>query len=75
MTDILRSFGEVDLDASYFRDTEYVVHFFVRTGLTCPRCGSGEVWQPGQTMDMPMIDACLRCGLHAPVSDFDEVGR
>lgn len=47
---------------SAFHDTEYVVRYKVREGVVCPECESGEVYQPMQAMDMPMLLECLRCG-------------
>lgn len=52
----------VDTDVATFRDTKYITHFTVREGCVCPQCGSGEVYSPIQTMDMPMELACLSCG-------------
>lgn len=60
----------VDSDASAFRDTSYAVSHHTTPGLTCPRCRTGEVWQPGQTLDTPMIFRCLRCGLSDPAATF-----
>lgn len=64
--------GPVDSDASRFRDIEYIVQFQAIPGVTCPRCGSGEVWHPMQTCDLPMYVECLRCGIYAPSQEFHE---
>lgn len=62
--------GAVDSEVSLLRDTGYLAQYPVRSGACCPQCGSGEIWQPMQTMDMPMYCGCLRCGEHAPSSEF-----
>lgn len=66
--------GEVNSDVSYCRGTDALVRYHVLEGVTCHQCGSGEVYQPAQAMDMPMVLSCLRCGTTAPSSDFDRVG-
>lgn len=65
--------GPVHTDVSYFRDTEYLVYFTVCSGVTCHQCGSGEVYQPMQTLDMPMNLRCLSCGAIEPSGNFDTV--
>jgi hypothetical protein len=62
--------GPVNTDVSYFRDSGAITYFRVKNGVTCHVCRSGEVYQPGQTMNMPMKLRCLRCGTMAPTSDF-----
>jgi uncharacterized protein (DUF983 family) len=64
--------GPVNSDVSYFRDTPGVIHVRVDTGVTCHRCGSGEVYTPMQTADLPTIRACLRCGERAATTEFDQ---
>lgn len=61
----------VNTDVAAFRETKYLVQFSVSERRICPKCGSGEVYQPMQTMDMPMKLSCLRCGNHAPSNDFN----
>lgn len=52
--------GELDwLEQSKY-DNPYRCPAIAR--CSCPQCGSGEVWQPMQTLDMPMMLECLRCG-------------
>lgn len=63
--------GPVNSDVSYFRDTDAVIRYPVIQGVSCHQCGSGEVYQPMQTADMPMIYRCLWCGEVAPTRDFD----
>lgn len=58
-------------DIDYCRDSEWVLYLPVRKGVTCPDCGSGEVIQPPQTMDMPVKLTCLRCGRYGPSGGFD----
>lgn len=58
------------IDVQHFRDEQHIVHANVKRGAICPQCGSGEVYQPGQTMNMPMIWKCLRCGLSEPSRFF-----
>lgn len=60
----------VNTDVATFRDTKYLTYFSVKRARRCPQCGSGEVYQPMQTMDMPMNLSCLRCGTHAASSNF-----
>ena len=62
--------GPVNSDVSYLRDSDYLCRFNVRRGVICPVCGSGEIYQPMQAMDMPMLLRCLRCGTMQPSSDF-----
>jgi hypothetical protein len=50
--------GDVRSDVSYFRDSEYPVYYTVLTGVVCHQCGSGAVWKPPQTLDMPMVYNC-----------------
>jgi len=45
-----------------YRDGRYVVRLPAVSGVTCDVCGSGEVTQPPQTLNMPMWQRCLRCG-------------
>lgn len=63
--------GAVNSDVSYFRDSGRSIDYPVIRGVTCHKCGSVEVWQPMQTMDMPMMYRCLGCGETAPTDDFD----
>lgn len=61
--------GELD----YFEEeAEYdaVVGVPALSGVICPVCDSGEIHQPMQTMDMPMIAECIHCGLVEPVDEF-----
>lgn len=71
MTDIDRDEygGPVNSDVSYFRGSGGIVDYPL-VDSTCHRCVSSEVYQPMQTMDMPMVLRCLRCGLVAPTGDF-----
>lgn len=46
----------------FHRENDYVLPYNVIPGTTCEQCGSGEVHQPMQTMDLPMWVECLRCG-------------
>lgn len=62
---------DVNSDVSALRDTKWPVLFPVRPGVTCHRCGSGEVYQHTQTMDMPMKLSCLRCGLIDASGEFN----
>lgn len=64
----------VNSDVSYFRDTDSIVSFHVLDKVICHNCGFGEVYQPGQTMAMPMVYACLGCGVVSPSGEF-EVGE
>lgn len=61
---------DAESDIAAFRGTCYQVRYEVRPGVTCHECGSGEVYQPLQTMDMPMKLYCLNCGLVAPSGEF-----
>lgn len=65
----------VNTDVATFRETEYLTYFQVKKGCCCPQCGSGEVYQPMQTCDMPMNLNCLRCGTHAPSGDFNYTNK
>lgn len=56
-------------DVSYFRDEDCIVYFNVVKGKTCPECGSGEVYIPGQTFSLPMVYTCIRCGEDFPIND------
>lgn len=72
MSDILEAMGgPVDSEVSVFRDTDEIVYYGAITGITCPTCGGGEVWQPMQTMDMPMYLSCLKCGEWNPSKEFN----
>lgn len=62
---------DVNSDVSAFRDTKWPVLFPVRGGVTCHRCGSGEVYQHTQTLDMPMELSCLNCGLIDASAEFN----
>lgn len=66
--------GPVDSDVSMFRGTEYLVRFSVIPETVCHQCGSGEVWHPMQTADLPVYLMCLRCGEAAPSSEFQYSG-
>lgn len=61
-------------DIDHCRGTRFVVHAQAIPQTTCPRCGSGEVHQPMQTMDMPMRWECLRCGHMNMSGGFDRSG-
>lgn len=58
-------------EVQYHRQEGYVFRLPVISGAVCHGCGSGEVVQPMQNMDMPMTWKCLRCGLYAPTEEFD----
>lgn len=49
----------------------YVLRLYVEPGKVCPVCGSGEIHQPMQTMDMPMWQKCLRCGRQATSDEWE----
>jgi len=55
----------------FFQDREGRARAAVTPGVTCSMCGSGEVYQPLQTMDIPMTMECLNCGKTAPTKEFD----
>jgi DNA-directed RNA polymerase subunit RPC12/RpoP len=63
--------GPVDSEVSYFRNAGVPIRFPVINGVRCHRCGSPEVYQPMQTMDMPMLYDCLKCGKKSPASRFN----
>lgn len=63
--------GPVDSEVSYFRNAGVPISFSVIGGVSCHKCGSDEVYQPMQTMDMPMLYDCLKCGVTAPTSEFE----
>jgi hypothetical protein len=52
----------------------YLAHAPAVENCICPDCGFGEVMKPMQTMDMPMLLYCLRCGKYDQTSAFDTVG-
>lgn len=66
--------GPVDSDVSYFRDADGLIYYAVREYVTCHTCGSGEVYQPMQAMDLPMLLQCLKCGVVAPTDVFKHSG-
>ena len=53
-----------------YRGTKYVLRYTVLSSFACNRCNSEEVYQPAQTLDMPMKVKCLRCGEMAPRGEF-----
>ena len=57
----------------FLSERGHILRIPVLDGVTCPQCGSGEVYQPMQTMNMPMRLTCLRCGLDQPLGEFDIV--
>lgn len=65
--------GPVNSDVSYFRDTDSIVGYPVNQGIICHRCGSGEVYTPGQTMALPMIERCLNCGTVEAAKNFNQI--
>lgn len=73
MSEILSQIQErdVETEVSALRDTKFLVRYHALAGVICPDCGSGEIYQPMQTCDMPMHLKCINCNASKPAQEFE----